>query len=258
VFWFLLSVFAFVGVAEAFMPLRRDQTFWSRWRVNLSLLLATQCLLALLPLSLVGIATWARSNHFGLLNQVADNPSLGANVALAILSFLMFDMLGYALHRLMHTDRLWRIHRLHHADLSLDWSTSFRHHPLELLVSFVFYAPLVIALGISPEVIAASATVGLAWGTVSHANIEAPAWLGPRSFQLFSLIVITPTAHWVHHSSRFDESNSNFGNFLSVWDWIFGSFRLSPNEPRKEMTLGLGSEGQETNIMGALMMPFRP
>jgi sterol desaturase/sphingolipid hydroxylase (fatty acid hydroxylase superfamily) len=129
---------------------------------------------------------------------------------------------------------------------------------LELLISFVYYAPVVMLMGLSPEAIAANAITTLAWGMVSHANIAAPVWLKPRISYLLSLIVITPTAHWVHHSARIDESNSNFGNFLSFWDRAFGSFLPSPNQPRSEMVLGLGIEDQETNVISALCMPFRP
>ena len=51
-----------------------------------------------------------------------------------VLGVMIFDLVSYWFHRVAHiTPVLWRFHRVHHSDTSMDASTNFRSHPIELI-----------------------------------------------------------------------------------------------------------------------------
>ena len=59
-----------------------------------------------------------------------------ARVAILLSSFLVFDLTIYLQHVLFHAvPALWRLHRMHHADLEFDVTTGVRFHPAKILVS---------------------------------------------------------------------------------------------------------------------------
>ena len=52
----------------------------------------------------------------------------------AILGFLILDLVIYGQHVVFHkVPMLWRLHRMHHADLDIDVTTGVRFHPFEIL-----------------------------------------------------------------------------------------------------------------------------
>jgi hypothetical protein len=38
-------------------------------------------------------------------------------------------------------------------------------------------------------------------------------------------LVVTPSVHVIHHSARREETDSNYGVILTVWDRLFGTYR---------------------------------
>jgi len=128
---------------------------------------------------------------------------------------LLFELAGYAYHRLAHAvPALWRLHEIHHSSERMDWLASFRQHPLEiLLVTLAQNAPLVL-LGV-PLGAHATVLVGLKLATVFvHSNIRVP--IGPLRF-----VVATPRFHHRHHQR--DGAAANFASFLPFIDLLFGS-----------------------------------
>src|SRR5512144_306711 len=116
----------------------------ARRLVNLSLVVIDAALLwLLLPAAAVGASLSAGAHGWGLFNTVAAPPWLGALVTVVAL-----DLAVWVQHVAMHKiGPLWRLHRVHHSDLDFDTTTGIRFHPLEILLSTIYKATVVVALG---------------------------------------------------------------------------------------------------------------
>jgi len=155
--------------------------------------------------------------------------------AVALAVFLLVDSFaGYWVHRTLHTvPALWRLHRIHHADDSVDISTSLRSHPLELLVSLPLSVVVISAIGAPPSVVIVSQTITVAAAMFQHADLELPRlerFLGPW--------LITPATHRLHHSPDRATHDGNYGDFITLWDRLFGTFSRSKRRGQ------VGLEGQ--------------
>ena len=225
-------------------PLRLPRL--QRWLTHFGLGLLGMGLSRLLGASLtVGAALWAHGRGWGLL------PHLGVLPLWAIpVSFLALDLAVYAQHVATHAWKpLWRLHRVHHADLDMDVSTGLRFHPIEILVSQVYKATLVLLLG-APVLAVIAFETALSLGSLfTHANGRMPASLE----RVLRGVVVTPTMHTLHHSTLSQETDSNFGFFLSCWDRLFRTYRATA-----EPGLVLGLKGVPDLGFGRLLAwPFR-
>jgi sterol desaturase/sphingolipid hydroxylase (fatty acid hydroxylase superfamily) len=130
---------------------------------------------------------------------------------------------------------LWRLHRMHHADLEFDVTTGLRFHPIEILLSMALKLALVVVFG--PPAVAVLVFEVILNGTslFNHSNIRIPLGLD----RILRLIVVTPDMHRVHHSIRPHETNSNFGFNLPWWDRLLGTYRAQPREGHEGMTIGI-------------------
>ena len=62
-----------------------------------------------------------------------------------------------------------------------------------------------------------------------------------------SAVIVTPFMHKVHHSRWQPETDSNYASLLSVWDRLFGSFRLNREPSSLEFGLdGFDSPGSQS------------
>jgi sterol desaturase/sphingolipid hydroxylase (fatty acid hydroxylase superfamily) len=155
-----------------------------------------------------------------------------------VLGFLLLDLMSYLMHRAQHAvPLLWRLHALHHSDPDVDWSTGVRNHPIEALGASAVGWGLVLALAIPGPVVAVHATAAFALMAVTHGNVRWPRW----AEAVLRPVVITLDLHLMHHSIVYDEANANFGQVLSVWDRIFGTF-VGPTRDRVEQ-LCFGVDG---------------
>ena len=186
---------------------------------------------ALLFFTGIGAALYAEDRDFGLL------PTLSVpEPVLVVVSVLLMDMLFYWLHRLFHrVPLLWRIHAVHHSDTEIDASVAFRRHPLELVVNPLVMGPIILALGIPWVAILIFQASRAAVLFFEHANVAihgvVDGWL--RRF------IVTPNMHRIHHSADCEETDSNYGDLLTWWDRLFGTYRASPKQPALTMTIGL-------------------
>jgi sterol desaturase/sphingolipid hydroxylase (fatty acid hydroxylase superfamily) len=150
---------------------------------------------------------------------------------------------------------LWRLHRMHHADLDIDVSTGLRFHPIEILISMLIKIAVVIALGVPPVAVFAFELVLNATSLFNHANVRMPAWLD----RAVRLVVVTPDMHRVHHSILARETDSNFGFNLPWWDRLFGTYRAAPQAGHDGMTIGLPTfrDRAELRLDRLITQPFR-
>ncbi len=215
------------------MP-RRGRTIsrWIRWPSNLAVVALNTILLRLLiPTAAVSLALIAEETGWGLLNQLA----LPGWLAI-LLSVMVLDLAIYLQHVMFHAvPALWRLHRMHHADLEFDVTTGARFHPIEILLSMAIKLTVVVALG--PPAVAVLIFEVLLNGTAmfNHGNVRIPIKLD----SVLRWFVVTPDMHRVHHSIIPQETNSNFGFNLPWWDRLFGTYRAQPAGGHEAMTIGI-------------------
>jgi len=160
---------------------------------------------------------------------------------------------SYLAHRAMHDwPALWRFHRVHHSDEFVDATTTFRTHPVESVWRFLFVIVPVWAFGIPATAVVIQRLLQATNGVLQHANIR--VWR-PLD-RVLSLVWVTPDAHKIHHSCDVAETNSNYGNVLSIYDRVLGTF--TPTERALHVTYGLNDvQRGPMSFQRLLVLPFR-
>lgn len=255
--WLFLALLAALSLAERLRPgpnppQRRTQ----RWPAHLALVVFDTLLARLvLPAGAFGAALWAQSAGVGLFNaglfnaQSVDSPAWME----ATLSVLLLDLAIYWQHRWLHAlPWLWRMHRVHHTDTTLDASSALRFHPLEMLLSLAYKCALAIALGVDPAIMLIFEALLSSFALITHANLSLP----PRLDTALRWVLVTPAMHWIHHSTHRDEQQRNFGFHVSVWDRLFGSYAgHARDRPQAFGVEGVGM-ARATGVVALLREPF--
>jgi sterol desaturase/sphingolipid hydroxylase (fatty acid hydroxylase superfamily) len=230
---FFLGMFALMMVWEVVAPRRsRAVGRWLRWPNNIALVaLNTAVVRAAFPVAAIGIALLGEQRGWGLLNQI-DGPVWIE----AILAIVLLDLAIYLQHVLFHAvPALWRLHRMHHADLDIDVTTGARFHPVEILLSMGIKFAVIVALGAPALAVLAFEVLLNVTSMFNHANVRIPAALD----RAVRWAVVTPDMHRVHHSVVVRDTNSNFGFNLPWWDRLFGTYRAQPEKGHAGMTIGI-------------------
>lgn len=248
-----LAVLLIMAVWEAALP-RRRRTIprLTRWVGNLGIVaIDTIVVRAAFPVLAVGVAVIAEQRGFGLLNLVGAPVWLGILVAVPALDFAI-----YLQHVLFHAvPALWRLHRMHHADLEIDVTTGLRFHPVEILLSMGIKLGVVLALGPPAIAVLLFEVLLNATSMFSHSNARLPL----RLDRVLRWLVVTPDMHRVHHSILANETNSNFGFNLSWWDRLLGTYRAAPRDGHDGMTIGIRQfrDVAELRLDRMLLQPLR-
>jgi sterol desaturase/sphingolipid hydroxylase (fatty acid hydroxylase superfamily) len=228
-----LGVLALMALWELAAPKRRQEVpRLLRWSNNVALVAVDTAVVRLaFPILAVGLALVAEERGFGLLQWLAVPYWLAF-----LLAFLALDLVIYLQHRAFHAvPVLWRLHRMHHADLEFDASTGLRFHPAEIVLSMLLKLAVVAALGAPAAAVLVFEIVLNATSLFNHGNVRLPE----RVDRLLRLIVVTPDMHRVHHSAVRRETDSNFGFNLPWWDRLFATYRAQPEAGHQAMTIGL-------------------
>jgi len=228
-----LGVLAGMMLWELAAPRRRQEIpRLIRWTNNLALVVVDTVILRLsFPVLAVGLAALAQTHGWGLFNAV---PVPGWLAILA--SILLLDLAIYLQHVLFHAvPGLWRLHRMHHADLEFDATTGLRFHPVEILLSMLIKLAVVGALGAPPVAVLAFEVILNAAALFNHSNVQLP----DRVDRLLRLVLVTPDMHRVHHSVDPRETNSNYGFSVPWWDRLLGTYVAQPARGHQGMEIGI-------------------
>lgn len=168
-----------------------------------------------------------------------------------VIDCLLLDLWIYWWHRANHEiPFLWRFHIVHHLDETLDSTSAFRFHFGEVALSACVRMIPIFLLGMSLTSVILFEGILLASALFHHSAIALPAsierWL--------SKIIITPGIHWIHHHARREDTDSNYGALLSIWDPLFGS--RSKTRRESDMVIGVANH-RDRGIVGLLLTPFR-
>lgn len=252
-----LSIFAAMALFEILLPrregARHNGTILKprRWFTNGSIVVIDSLIVRLVfPAAAVGTAHYAAENTIGLFNIFDISFTIAALAVFVILDFAVW-LEHWASHKI---PLLWRIHRMHHADTDLDVTTALRFHPLEIILSMVWKAAIVIALG-APVIAVLIFEITLnGMAMFNHSNVKLS---GPLD-RLIRPIFVTPDMHRVHHSVKPHETDSNYGFGFSFWDRLFGTYVAEPEDGHTAMKIGLKEyrDKKPSGLLWSLFLPF--
>ena len=161
---------------------------------------------------------------------------------------LATDFLLYWTHRSFHNVILWPFHAVHHSSIDLDWTSTFRTHPINQMLGSGLVSIIMVLLGVPPAIMIALVPFDLISAAFVHANLN---WtLGPLKY-----VIATPVFHRWHHTGVDEGGDSNFSSTFAIWDWMFGTFYMPEGQLPQEY--GVDDPHFPTTWHGQMIVPFR-
>ena len=150
---------------------------------------------------------------------------------------------------------LWRLHRVHHVDRDIDVTTGIRFHPIEVILSMFYKCGVILLLGPLPIAVIIYEIVLNGFALFNHANVK----LTEKVDNVLRKVIVTPDFHRIHHSEIQTETDSNYGNFLSLWDRSFHTYIAYPEKGHEGMTIGLKEyqTDKPAKLTWSLQLPFK-
>lgn len=238
------TVFIF-GILENLFPFFTYKTNFIR-RVSTNFLLGLfNAIATSLTIVFLLKLVWQQTTWSGLFQGMQPAWLVG------ILSILILDAYLYFWHRFMHVWPLaWRFHRVHHTERTMNISTAYRFHAVEVILSNLPKVFLIWLFGISPTNVLIYESLFTVVVGFHHSN-----WALPEQVDRFlSYLIVTPNYHRIHHSQLVQETNSNYASLLSFWDRLFSTYWFNKNP--QSIEIGMVEESRELNIRQLLTLPF--
>lgn len=247
----------------------RKNYWWnSSAKVDYSIYLFNGLLKAFLALPVIeGSYVISRWTIKSLIWSLGDTGWFELTVPAALLftvaAFLWDDGLRYVHHYLSHKiPFLWAFHKVHHSARVVTPITLYRTHPVEVFTATFRNA---LSLGVSIGVFiylfertysvytfmgvnGIAFSVNLLGSHLRHSQV-------PFSFGPLEHVLISPKQHQIHHSSRREHFDKNFGVSLSIWDRMMGTLVFS-KEVTKPLRFGVGGLYRQ-NLRTMLLQPLK-
>lgn len=246
----LVVFFVILFVLESKFQLRkRVQNRWKRIIINFLVSIPSFALLRFVFIPfMVWLAYKNEQWQFGL-NFLYVAPAW----LKAAIGFLLLDYTNYLWHIVLHKMPLmWRFHLVHHTDLDLDITTSFRFHFGELIGSVFFRGAAVILIGISPLMVLIYEIAFDSSNQFQHSNMKVPFLLE----KILNKILVTPRMHGIHHSINKRETDSNFSIIFSFWDRLHRTIRLNVSQADIVTGVAVYPDEKELTTGNLLKLPF--
>jgi sterol desaturase/sphingolipid hydroxylase (fatty acid hydroxylase superfamily) len=167
-----------------------------------------------------------------------------------IVDLILLDCWIYFWHRLNHrVPFLWRFHEVHHLDETLDATSALRFHFGEVALSSAVRALVIFVLGVPFATVAIFEVLLTVAALFHHSNLRLPHWL-ERSL---SMIIVTPSIHFVHHHALQKDTDSNYATVLSLWDRLF----RSRSATQRSLDMKMGVENlSDVPLLRLILWPF--
>ncbi|MEO7210722.1 MAG: sterol desaturase family protein [Chitinophagaceae bacterium] len=223
---------------------------WKHASINGSFIFTNFPGMLLLGLAFVEVIKWTTIHRFGLLYffNLDKYPFL-----LFLSTFFLLDLGEYIYHILMHKiATLWRFHIVHHSDNTVDISTTLREHPGENIVRLSFTLLWVFLSGAFFWALLLRQIIQVFTTMFAHINYRLPEKID----NILGFVFITPNLHQVHHHYQRPFTDSNYGDVLSIWDRIFGTFKKLP---AKDLIFGLDiqmEKEENEKFKSLIQIPF--
>lgn len=246
--WVLFCM-AFFWILEGYYALKNLRyKKWKHAKVNLGLLGFVMIINVVFGLATAGVFIWLGENNFGLL-YLFDAPIW----VKLLLSIVILDLIAqYGVHYFLHNVKwMWRLHIVHHSDKNVDVTTGTRHHPLDFILRELFALFAVFITGMPIAFYFFYRILSVLFTYWTHANLHLPLWAD----KLLSYVIVTPNMHKFHHHNELPWTDSNYGNMLSVWDRLFGTFVY--DDPKKIVYgVDIADHMDDEDLMVQLKIPF--
>lgn len=192
-----------------------------------------------------GARNFLPSMTFAAPEGISENAGFALTVILAFILFLLYvvlwDLWQYWLHRLMHRPLPYKyLHAFHH-NAVMSIMTSFRHSiPETAAVILLFNLPFSVLLNFTfPQV---NMVVFWIAFTVLSLNLHNRIWI---PFPTLGSVLMLPNHHLLHHAVHESYFHSNYGQIVTLWDRVFGTY-VDPWSIPKETLLALRTGSQTT------------
>lgn len=213
------GVIASVLFFELLLPYRKKSLNFSHLARNATLT-TVNAVINILLFSFANAALFQLLNRYGLGLLNLWDMAFGVRL---LISFLFLDFWMYCWHRINHEYKFfWNFHLVHHTDQAMDFSTAFRFHPFEIILSSLLNIIIYLALGLNVVELMFYRSISQAVILFHHSDIR----MNDNSDALLRLFFVTPHMHRVHHSRKRSETDSNYSVVFSFWDRIFGTFKI--------------------------------
>lgn len=200
--------------------------------VNLALLAGAAYGLAALPMPAIG--WW---------------PAAWPLWAQVLLAGVVFDLGLYVMHRVSHrVPWAWRLHAIHHSSERLYWLNGERRHPLSALLMAAPGLLVAVTLGAPALAFSLWFTLLAVHLAFQHSNLDYT--LGP-----LRRWIGTAEVHRWHHKRDYEDAQVNFGEFLMLWDRLFGTY-ADPPERIGAGDVGLQDRSFPPGYVAQLRWPF--
>ncbi len=214
---------------------------------------------------------WLLDAAFGA-TAAGTRPGALAIIAFTQLSALAYDDGRFLSHFIQHrVPLLWEFHKVHHSAEVLTPISSFRAHPIDQMIEFLFRLVTTAVVsgafahfypsGIKELTILNYGALTFLFYLTAHLRHSHV----PLGYGRLSAVFVSPVMHQLHHSAAPEHFDKNFGFIFSFWDRMAGTW-LVP-ERNVSFTLGLppdaGKYGTVTQLLlypfaGAARLLFRP
>lgn len=203
------------------------------------------CFVVLVAGLLLSVSQFDVTDFFGSGRGPLGKLPIWAQAAIYVIGS---DFMLYWSHRLFHDMRLWPFHAVHHSAEHVDWTTSYRTHPVNNLFGPSLVQIVMILLGISPAIALALVPFDIISAAWVHSNLN---WtLGPLKY-----VIATPVFHRWHHGPPDLGGEKNFSPTFSLWDVLFGTFYMPEGQLPQEY--GVDDPDFPKDFFGQMIVPFR-
>lgn len=221
---------------------------WTHAKTNLILLVLVMIINSLFGVATAGVFLWLGESNFGILNLFEADTWIKLLISIIILDFIA----QYGVHYLLHKVKwMWRLHLVHHSDKNIDASSGTRHHPFDFIIREVFALIAVVITGMPISFYFVYRILSVLFTYFTHANIALPEWLDKG----MSFLIVTPNMHKFHHHFELPWTDRNYGNMLSIWDRIFGTFVYGDLD-KIQYGIDIANHTDDENIGVQLALPF--
>ncbi|MCM8569659.1 sterol desaturase family protein [Gramella jeungdoensis] len=221
---------------------------WKHARTNIALLGLVMLINLAFGILTAGVFMWINNSPVGLLKLF----ELPVWIEL-ILAIMVLDLIAqYFVHYLLHKVKwMWRLHLVHHSDTHVDATTGTRHHPIDFIIRESFALIAVIIMGMPVAFYLFYRILSIFFTYFTHANIRLPKKID----KILSYVIVTPNMHKFHHHYQLPWTDTNYGNMLSIWDRIFGTFVYDRTE-KIRYGIDIVDDKTSDNLSYQLGIPF--
>ncbi len=211
--------FCLLIVAETiYLLIRFKKTFGRETRVNLVTGFISIAVQGVLKTFLLG----------GVYPAVYEHRlwELGLTLPAWVAGFLMYTFIQFATHWLYHKVRLfWCLHEVHHSATEMNVTTGLRTSVFDVVSLDLCYLLIPLA-GVHPLIYFILYTINKFWGAFIHISEKIAGRI-----PVLEYLLVTPSAHQVHHASNIPYLDKNYGEVVPWFDMLFGTYAKEQEKP---------------------------